>query len=194
MRPMSMCFGQSYVVTQIAKFMGPTWRPPGSCRPQMGPILVPWTLLSGKGSYLPNASLLSMSDHIWGTSLYRFQLFHDDVIKWKQFSALLAISAGNSPVTGEIPAQRPVTQSFNVFFDVRLNKRLSKQWWGWWFETPWYPLWRHCNANSIDVTSVWHNVPYNVPSTLSESNKITMFNLYKMHDIYCATVIKYIHI
>ena len=33
--------------TQIAKFMGPTWGPPGSCRPQMGPILVPWTLLLG---------------------------------------------------------------------------------------------------------------------------------------------------
>ena len=33
--------------TQIAKFMGPTWGPPGSCRPQMGPLLVPWTLLSG---------------------------------------------------------------------------------------------------------------------------------------------------
>ena len=33
---------------QIVKFMGPTWGPPGSCRPQMGPILAPWTLLSGK--------------------------------------------------------------------------------------------------------------------------------------------------
>ena len=32
---------------QIARFMGPTWDPPGSCRPQMGPMLVPWTLLSG---------------------------------------------------------------------------------------------------------------------------------------------------
>ena len=32
---------------QIAKFMGPTWGPPGSCRPQMGPKLAPWTLLSG---------------------------------------------------------------------------------------------------------------------------------------------------
>ena len=45
------------------------------------------------------------------------------------FSALLAICAGNSPVTGEFPAQRPVTQSFDVFFDLRRNKRLSKQWW-----------------------------------------------------------------
>ena len=41
------------------------------------------------------------------------------------FSALLAICAGNSPVPGEFPAQRPVTRSFDVFFDLRLNKRLS---------------------------------------------------------------------
>ena len=61
------------------------------------------------------------------------------------FSALLAICAGNSPVTGEFPAQRPVTWSFDVFFDLRLNKRLSKQSWGWWFETPSRSLWRHCN-------------------------------------------------
>ena len=52
------------------------------------------------------------------------------------FSALLAICAGNSPVPGEFPAQRPVTRSFDVFFDLQPNKRLSKQWWGWWFETP----------------------------------------------------------
>ena len=49
-------------------------------------------------------------------------------------------------VTGEFPAQRPVTRSFDVFFDLRLNKRLSKQKWGWWFETLSRPLWRHCNA------------------------------------------------
>ena len=44
------------------------------------------------------------------------------------FSALLAICADNSPVTGELPVERPVTRSFDVFFDLRLNKRLSKQW------------------------------------------------------------------
>ena len=48
------------------------------------------------------------------------------------FSALLAICVGNSPVPGEFPAQRPVTRSFDVFFDLHPNKRLSKQWWGWW--------------------------------------------------------------
>ena len=43
------------------------------------------------------------------------------------FTALLAICAGNSPVSGEFPAQRPVTRSFDVSFDLRLNQRLSKQ-------------------------------------------------------------------
>ena len=38
--------------TQIAKFMGPTWGPPGSCRPQVGPMLAPWHLLSGNISCL----------------------------------------------------------------------------------------------------------------------------------------------
>ena len=72
--------------------------------------------------------------------------YHDDVIKWKwKFFALLAICAGNSPVTGEFPAQRPVTRSLDVFFDLRLNEPLSKQSWGWWFETPSRLLWRHIN-------------------------------------------------
>ena len=52
------------------------------------------------------------------------------------FSSLLALCAGNSPVTGEFPAQKPVTRNCDVFFDLRLNKRLSKQSWCWWFETP----------------------------------------------------------
>ena len=66
------------------------------------------------------------------------------------FSALLVICEGNSPVPGEFPAQRPVTRSFDVFFDLRLNKRLSKQSWGWWFETLPHPLW--CYSNAISLT------------------------------------------
>ena len=50
-----------------------------------------------------------------------------------------------SPVPGEFTAQRLVTRSFDVFFDLRLNKRLGKQPPGWWFETPTYSLWRQCN-------------------------------------------------
>ena len=47
---------------------------------------------------------------------------------------------------GDFPTQRPVTRSFDVFFDLRLNKRLSKQPWGWWFEMLSCPLWRYRNA------------------------------------------------
>ena len=65
------------------------------------------------------------------------------------FSALLAICAGNSPVTGEFPPQRPVTRSFGIFSDLHLNKWLSKQSWDWWFETLLCPLWRHCNEKLV---------------------------------------------
>ena len=65
------------------------------------------------------------------------------------FSALLAICARNSPETGEFSAQRPVTRSLDVFFDVRLIKRLSKHSRGWWFETLSHPLWRHRNDQRI---------------------------------------------
>ena len=68
-------------------------------------------------------------------------------------SALLALCAGNSQVTSEFPTQRPVTWSFDVFFDLRLNKRLSKQLWGWWFETLSRPLWRHCNVINQSLNS-----------------------------------------
>ena len=70
------------------------------------------------------------------------------LVRWRHqmetFFALLAICAGNSPVPGEFPAQRPVTRSFIIYFD--LNKRLSKQSWGWSFETLPCPLWRHYNG------------------------------------------------
>ena len=81
------------------------------------------------------------------------------------FSALLAIRAGNSPVPGEFPTQRPVTRSFDVFFDQRLNKRLSKQSWGWWFETLWCPLWRHRN----DLRAHWKLKTYTSNPSGSEN-------------------------
>ena len=55
----------------------------------------------------------------------------------------------NSPVTCEFPWQRPVTRSFDIFFLLCLNKRLNKQSWGWWLETPSRSLWRHCNGSMI---------------------------------------------
>ena len=74
----------------------------------------------------------------WHCTIWKFIPIDD--AWWRHqmdtFSALLALCAGNSPVTGEFPAQRPVTRSFDGFFDLRLNKQLCKQSWGWWFETP----------------------------------------------------------
>ena len=73
------------------------------------------------------------------------------------FSALLAISAGNSLLTGEFPTQRPVTRSFDVSFDQRLNKRLSKQWRGWWVETPSRSLGRHCDGQTDIMARLFYN-------------------------------------
>ena len=71
------------------------------------------------------------------------------------FSALLAICAGNSQVPGEFPTQRPVTRSFDVFPDLRLNKWFSKQSWGWWFETLSRPIWRHRNVLNSPGEGIW---------------------------------------
>ena len=75
----------------------------------------------------------------------------------ESFSALLALCAGNSPVAGEYPSQRPVTRSFDVFFDLRLNKLLSKQSRRWWCETPSCSLWRHCNETKSKPMMAFFN-------------------------------------
>ena len=67
----------------------------------------------------------------------------------EKISALLAFCAENSPVPGEFPTQKPVTRSFEFSFDLRPNKRLSKQSWGWWYETPSSSLWCHRNVCPI---------------------------------------------
>ena len=64
------------------------------------------------------------------------------------FSALLDLCAENSLVTGEFPSQSPVTRSFDVFFNLHLDKQFSKHPLRQWFETPSRSLWRHRNANT----------------------------------------------
>ena len=101
-----------------------------------------------------------------------------DIARWRHqmetYSALLAVCAGNSPMTGELPAQRPVTRSFDVFFDLHLNKRLSKQSWGWWFETPSCPLWHHCNRSSFQSPKPKHNT--------TQHNTTVIKGAYKLYD------------
>ena len=71
-----------------------------------------------------------------------------------KFSVLLDLCVGISSITGEFPSQRQVTWSFDVFLGLRLNKRLSKQSWGWWFEMPSSSLWCHCNGHLSFLTGI----------------------------------------
>ena len=70
---------------------------------------------------------------------------HDYVIKWKHFPRYWPFVRG---------IHRSVARSFEVFFDLRPNKRLSKQWWRWWFEAPSCPLWHHRNVSRITCTCI----------------------------------------
>ena len=69
----------------------------------------------------------------------------DDVIKWNHFPRYWPFVRGihRSPVNSPHKGQ---WRGAFIIFDLRLNKRFSKQWWGWWFETPSRSLWRHCNV------------------------------------------------
>ena len=73
-------------------------------------------------------------------TLKRRKISHDDVINWKHFTRY-------RPLVRESTSQRPMTRNFNVSFDLRLNKRLSKQSRRRWFETPSRSLLRHCNVD-----------------------------------------------
>ena len=80
---------------------------------------------------------------------------HDDVIKWEHFPRYWPFVRGihRSP------------KCFDVFFDLRLNKPLSKHSWGWWFETSSRSFWRHCNAVVPPVASkliAWQLSVFNV--------------------------------
>ena len=92
------------------------------------------------------------------------------------FPVLLAICAGNSPVTGECPLQRPVTRCFDIFFDLHLNKPMSKQPRRQWFETLSRSLWFHCNdacksVFTMEILIIWTYLVYaswhSVPRTLN---------------------------
>ena len=83
---------------------------------------------------------------VWQRSLFDFAWWRHQM---ETFSVLLALCVGNSPVTSEFPSQRPVTRSFDVFFDLRLNKRLRKQSIRRWCGRPSGSLWRHCDEIMI---------------------------------------------
>ena len=100
------------------------------------------------------------NNHTKSRVLIGFKHIHRNILRFdvpsNSISGMMTSSNGNifrltDPLCGEFtgpdefPTQRPVTRSFGVFFDLRLNKRLSKQPRCWWFETLLWSLWRHCN-------------------------------------------------
>ena len=142
--------------------MGPTWVLLAPDGPHFGPMnLAIRGILTvvHEGIQSNVSSTYSVLEDTRALSQYRDSFSrHDDIIKWKHFPRYTGIhwSPGNSP-----HKLTPVTRSFDVFFDLRPNKRLSKQWWGWWFETPSLPLWRHCNGMGIaiiKITRSWDNL------------------------------------
>ena len=117
---------------------------------------------------LASGSKLYICWHVWSWGFSRRDISSlsrwDPLWPWwrhqmETFSALLALCARNSPVPGEFTSQRPVTRSFDIFVDLRPNKLVSKQSWGWWFETISCSLWRHCNANLLPQAYEWKPRP-----------------------------------
>ena len=80
-----------------------------------------------------------------GVTSQRLPLCH----QMETFSTIRALCVGNSPGTSEFFTQRSVMRSFDAFFDLNLNKQLSKQSRHWWFEMPLHSLWHHCNASFL---------------------------------------------
>ena len=111
-------------------------------------------------------------------------------------SASLALCAGNYQVIGEFSVQKSVTRSFDIIFDLRLNKCLSKQSWGWWFKTPSCSLWRHCNVichsrQCIVMCTVfkYDNSPEHFPLTRFIEGAISHNHLCVLchQNLYCQT-------
>ena len=116
----------------------------------MAPQNMYWPFVKGKRTW-PVDSQLKGPVKMWIAFLC-----HDDIMKTSSNGNIFRVTG---PLCGEftghrwIPAQRPVTRNFDVFFYLNkrsqrlwaMNKRLSKQSWDWWFETPPCPLWRHSN-------------------------------------------------
>ena len=106
--------------------------------------------------------------------------YHDDVIKWKHFPRYWKYVRGihRSPVNS--PHKGRWRGALIFFFDLHSNKRLSKQWWGWWFETLLCPLWRHCN----EINQLAHL--YKKLTILCSDDFTRVFHHFRIISVYIA--------
>ena len=122
---------QAQRTSLIARFMGPTWGPPGSCRPQAGPMLAPWILLSGRSCWQPLLGLALRK------SLLRWPWVQVIMTSWNENAFRVA-----GPFWGEttghrwIPLTKDQWRSFKAFFGGSLSKLLNKLSISRWFATP----------------------------------------------------------
>ena len=101
---------------------------------------------------------------------------------------------GEFTVPGDFPTQRPVTRSFDVFFDLRLNKRLSKQPWGWWFQTPSWSLWRQCNGGDwLYRVNPSHSIDSNSWDVVDDSMRIKLQSVIRILLAFCGTFLIFDH-
>ena len=111
--------------------------------------------------------------------------YHDDVIKWKHFPRYWSFARG-IPCDRWISLTKASDARLDVFFDLRLKKRLSKQSWSWWFETPSRPLWHHCNVlcwttySILKRNHIWFVVIYSVPCNLQTVELILLDNTQRL--------------
>ena len=91
---------------------------------------------------------------------------------------------------GDFPAQTPVTRSFDVFFDLRLNKRLSKQPWGWWFETPAWSYDVIMSSTNLTWWDCWCELILN-----SSQNRLRLSNcMWKYISLVCLFVVTMLYL
>ena len=146
---------------QIAKFVGPTWGPPGSCRPRWAPCWPHKPCYQGR-----------TTDHYWEStceqwiphtkaSTVMLKVFPRHDITMTATLIIMTSSNGNifnvtghlcGEFTGDFRVTGPFVRGIHRSLvnsphkgQWRGTKRLSKQSWGWWFETLSRPLWRNCN-------------------------------------------------
>ena len=125
--------------------------------------------------YVTHHCMQSFSRNPYLINWNKNMIKHDDVIKWRHFPCDCPFFARNSRVIGEFPSQKLEARSFDVFFAIRLNTRLSKQSWGWRFEKPSRSLWRHRNDHFKQLqrrstktkTCLWKNSDVSSKETVS---------------------------
>ena len=130
-----------------------------------------WNLVIGLTSILICLSIMGYRWTGWLLVIFRqifavaynCRVFYDRVNHWSNQPSLWRFPYYGPFVRGihrspvDSPHKGPVMRSFDVFFDVRLNKRLSKQSRVWWFGTPSRSLWRHCYEMSFFIR-IWMEV------------------------------------